>query len=110
MKPQVLEIPSPLAERFQDVYDALNAFATEAAQLHKSVAVTDDASRALFTALSRVTAYSDQLQMVLALMGEDVRVAEEIGAGPSPEFETAEHENCFYDWLRMSRKGGVTVN
>ena len=82
----------------------------EAAELHKAVVVADDASRALLTALSRITAYSDQMQMVLSLMGEDVRVTEEIGMGPTPEFDMAEHENCFYEWLRAARKGGAAVN
>ncbi len=104
------EMRSPLAEMFQDLGESLNAFTVEATDLHKSVAVSDDASRALFTALSRITAFSDQLHMILALMGEDVRVMEEIGMAPTPGFESAEHENCFYEWLRTSRKGGVTVN
>ena len=110
MKSEIYEFPSLLAERFRELQDRLNAFTTEAVELHNSIAVNDDASRALFTALSRITAYSDQLQMVLALMGEDVRVTEEIGIGTTPGFKSAEHENCFYEWLRTSRKGGVTVN
>jgi len=104
------ELTSPLAEMFLDLHATLNAFTAEAAELHKAVAVTDAASRALLTALSRITAYSDQLQMVVSLMGEDVRLTEEIGMGPTPKFDSAEHENCFYEWLRTSRKGGVTVN
>jgi hypothetical protein len=104
------EIHSPLAELFQDLRETLHAFSTEAAELHKSVTVNDDTSRTIFAALSRITAYSDQMQMVLALMGEDVRVAEEIGMGPSPQFDSADHENYFYEWLRSSRKGGVVVN
>jgi hypothetical protein len=104
------EILSPLAALFQDLRETLNDFSTEAAELHKSVSVSDDTSQAIFSALSRITAYSDQLQMVLALMGEDVRVAEEIGMGPTPQFDTTEHENYFYEWLRSSRKGGVAVN
>ena len=95
---------------FRDLRESLNAFTMEAAEIHKSMAVTDDCSRALLTAISRITAYSDQLHMILALMGEDVRVMEEIGMEPSLEFDSLEHENCFYEWLRMSRKGGVTVN
>jgi hypothetical protein len=104
------DVASPLAEKFQDLHDALYAFSVEAAEFHKSVPVADDTSRALITALSRITAYSDQLQMVLTLMAEDVRVTEELGAEPSMDFESIEHENCFYEWLRMSRKGGMTVN
>ena len=106
----ILDGASPLTEMFEDLRETLNAFAMEAAELHKEVMGSDDASRALFTALSRITAYSDQLQVVLALMGEDVRVTEEIGIGTTPGFKSAEHENCFYEWLRTSRKGGVTVN
>lgn len=104
------DVASPLADKFQDLHDALLAFGTEAAEFHKSLAVADDASRALFTALSRITAYSDQLQMVLTLMAEDVRVTEEIGTATGMDFESMEHENCFYEWLRASRKGGMTVN
>ncbi|HWE86048.1 MAG TPA: hypothetical protein VG267_13980 [Terracidiphilus sp.] len=112
MKPQIPNLPSNLVERYQDLHDALNAFTTEAAELHRRVPVTDDATQALFTALSRITAYSDQMQMVLALMGEDVRVTEEIGAGLGigPQFETADIENCFYQWLQTSRKGGLAVH
>lgn len=110
MKSETFEFPSQLAERFQELQDTLNAFTAEAAELHRGITVNDDASRALFTALSRVTAFSEQLQMVLALMGEDICVAEEIGSVPGGEFELDEHENCFYEWLRTSRKGGVTVN
>lgn len=112
MKPQLPNLPSTLVERYQDLRDTLNAFTTEAAELQSSVPVTNDASRALFTSLSRITAYSDQMNMVLALISEDVRVAEEIGAGPgiAPQFETADIENCFYEWLRTSRKGGLAVH
>ncbi|HUY95087.1 MAG TPA: hypothetical protein VMU71_07295 [Terracidiphilus sp.] len=104
------DVASPLVERFQDLQDALHAFSVEAAEFHKGLAVADDASRALFTALSRITAYSDQMHMVLNLMTEDMRVTEEIGTAPSMDFESVEDENCFYEWLRRSRKGGVTVN
>jgi Mg-chelatase subunit ChlI len=112
MKHQLPNLPSTLVERYQDLRDALNAFTTEAADIHSSVPVTNEATRAVFTALSRITAYSDQMNMVMALMGEDVRVAEEIGAGPGigPQFETADIENCFYEWLRTSRKGGLAVH
>lgn len=104
------DVVSPLAERFQDLHDVLIAFTTEAAEFQKSISVADEATRALLTALSRISAYSDQLQMVLNLMAEDVRVTEEIGSAPGMDFESVEHENCFYEWLRTARKGGLTVN
>ena len=103
-------VSSPLTEMFKDLQDSLNAFTLEAEELHKSTSVTDETSRALYTAFSRITAYSDQLHMIFSMLSEDVRVAEEIGTAPSPEFESAAHENCFYEWLRASRKGGAMVN
>jgi hypothetical protein len=108
--PHTPNTPSSLVDSYQDLRDALNAFATEAAQFHKCVAVTDDATRALFTALSRITAYSDQLQMIMALMREDVRITSEIGADSGLEFESLEFANCFYEWLRAARMGGQAVN
>lgn len=112
MKSQTPNLPSSLVERFQGLRDALNAFTSEATELHNILPAADEAGRALLTSLSRITAYSDQMQMVLALMSEDVRVTEEIGAGPGigPQFETPEVENCFYEWLRASRNGGMAVN
>jgi hypothetical protein len=110
VKTEFFDATSPLAERFQTLHQSLNSFAVEAADLQKNMAVNDEASRALFTALSRISAYADQIQITLSLMGEDVRVTEELGVEPSPEFENAELENCFYEWLRTSRKGAVTVN
>jgi len=112
VKSQLSNLPSTLVERFQDLREALSAFTAEATELHGSLPVTDDAGRALLSSLSRITGYSDQMQMVLALMAEDVRVTEEIGAGPGigPQFETAEVENYFYEWLRASRNGRLTVN
>ncbi len=110
MTRETLNVPSSLAHRYQDLHDALYAFTTEAAQIHQSMAVKDDASRALHTALSRITAYSDQLQMVLSLIGEDVDVTEEIGAEPGPEFDSPELEDCFYEWLRAARTGAQMVN
>lgn len=117
MKPQKFNTPSPLipstlVDRFQELHDALNTFAIEATQFHNSLTVSDEATRALFTSLSRITAYSDQMNMIMALMSEDVRVTDEIGSGPvsRPEFENDEFENCFNEWLRLSRKGGLAVN
>lgn len=112
VKSQIPNLPSTLVERFQDLRDALNAFTTDATELQTNLPVTDEAGRALLASLSRITAYSDQMHMVMALMAEDVRVTEEIGAGPGmgPQFETAEVENYFYEWLRASRNGGLTVN
>jgi hypothetical protein len=101
---------SPLAEMFHDLRETLSAFTLEASELHRSVAVTDEATRAMLATLSRISAYCDQMHMIVALLSEDVRVTEEIGLEPAPEFDSIEHENCFYEWLRSSRKGGVVVN
>lgn len=106
----VPEVTHPLAGRYQDLHDAVNAFTAQALEFRNSMAIRDEASRALYTAVSRMTAYSDQMLMILSLMGEDMHVAEELGSEPAPEFESTEHENCFYEWLRKSRNGGVVVN
>lgn len=99
-----------LANQYQDLQEALSAFTVQVIACRNSMPVEDEASRALFLSVSRISAYTDQMHMIMSLMSEDMRVAEELGSAPGQEFESLEQESCFYEWLRKSRNGSMPVN
>jgi hypothetical protein len=100
----------PLTQKFEAFYELFTEFANDALELHSTLAVNNDASRAAFSSLSRIMALSDQLSMVVSLMREDVRVIDELTANPVNETWTDQIEHCFYDWLKASRSGAHNVN
>src|SRR5260370_2436874 len=71
MTPQPSEIANSLSQKFQVLHDAFTDLASEAAQFHNDLPVEDPASRTLFTALSRILAFSDHVHVALNLMGAD---------------------------------------
>lgn len=107
--------PSPestvsIAEKFQAFYEQFVAFSQDAAELHSGLTVRDDASRAAFNALSRVLAFTDQLNLLVSLMREDVRVLEDLTSDPVRASWTEEIEPCFYDWLKAARGASTNVH
>lgn len=92
-----------LAQKFQGFYELFTEFAQDAAELHASLPVSDDASRLTFSSLARLMAFSDQLNLLVSLMREDVRVVDEMTSDPVTANWTGEVEHCFYDWLKASR-------
>jgi hypothetical protein len=110
MIPDTPEITSPLAQKFQAFYELFTEFTQGAAELHGTMPVHDDASRAVYNSLSRIVAFSDQLGILVSLMREDVRVIDELTSDPVTALWTPQIEHCFYDWLRASKTAAPNVN
>lgn len=110
MTADLSEIVSPLAEKFQAFYELFNEFTQDAAELHGSMPVCDDASRAAFSSLSRIMGFADQLNVLVSLMREDVRVVEELTSDPITANWTPEIGHSFYDWLRASKIAAPKIN
>src|SRR5579862_6143071 len=104
------EAVSTLMQKFQSFYEQFAEFSHDAAELHGSLPVRDDASRAAFSSLSRILAFTDQLNILVSLMREDVRVVEELTTNPVAANWTGEVEHCFYDWLKATRAAAPNVN
>ncbi|HWG21298.1 MAG TPA: hypothetical protein VG225_12275 [Terracidiphilus sp.] len=104
------EITSTLTEKFQAFYELFTEFTHEAAQMHGSLPIRDEASRAMFNSLTRVMAFSDQMNMVLSILREDVRVIDELSTGPVKPLLADKFEDCFYEWLIASRGTSPNVN
>jgi hypothetical protein len=98
------------AEKFQSFYQQFTEFTHDVAHLQNNMPVHDDASRALFGSLSRLMAFSDQMNLLLQLMREDVRVIEELSADPMTGAWSEQIEHCFYEWLKASRTSALKVN
>jgi hypothetical protein len=99
-----------LAQKFQAFYELFTDFTQDAAELHSSLAVTDDPTRAAFNSLSRILGSSDQLNLVVSLMREDVRIVEDLTSDPVQANWTGEIDHGFYDWLKASRGGVPNVH
>ena len=110
MFPESAQTTSPLTEKFPVLYELLTGFAMDAAELRANLKVRDDATRAVFGSLSRITGFSDQLQLILTLMREDVRVVEELSAGPMNTLWSEQFDDCFYKWLRSPRAVAAEMN
>lgn len=103
-------VPANLTEKFQAFYEFFTDFWRQAAELHENLPVHDDASRAVYNSLSRINAFSDQLNILVSLMREDIRVIDELTSDPVAPTWTAQIEHCFYDWLRASKAAAPGVN
>lgn len=99
-----------LADKFQAFYELLQALTQHAADLHENLPVHDDASRAVFNSLSRINGFCDQLNLLVSLMREDIRVVDELTSDPIAPTWTAQIEQRFYDWLRASQAAAPAVN
>jgi hypothetical protein len=99
-----------LMQKFQAVYELFSEFSQDAAELHESLGVNDEASRALFTSLSRIMAFNDQMNILVSLMREDVRVIDELTSGTVTASWSDQLDRHFYDWLRASKTAAQNVN
>ena len=108
--PSSPETANSFAHKFQAFYELFNDFTQEAAELHSSLPVHDDTSRAVFDSLSRVLAFSDQLNLLVSLMREDVRILDELASDPVNANWSNEIEHCYYDWLKASKAGIQNVH
>jgi len=95
-----------LAQKFQAFYELFTEFTQDAAEVHSSLPVHDEPTRAAFNSLSRILGFSDQLNLLVRLMREDIRVIDELTSDPVHANWTGDIEHCFFDWLKAS-KGGV---
>jgi hypothetical protein len=109
MNPPTVEPPSPFAEKFKALYELLSEFSRDAIQLRYRIKVNDDRTRAVLSSLSRITGFSDQLQMVMALMREDVRVVEELAA-PADPLWPEQFEDSYRQWVQGGRMGSRTMS
>lgn len=110
MTPDTLDITVTIPETFRTFSELFAGFTHATAQMHSSLAVHDDATRALFNSLSRIAAYSDQVQLILSLMQEDIRVVDELTSARENAPWTTEVEHFFYEWLRFSRTAAPKLN
>ena len=94
------DIARSLSQKFQALHDAFNALATEAANFHNSVPITDKNERGLFNSLSRIVAFSDHVHVALNLMGEDVQ-AIEATYGNRAAIDLGDMDDCFDEWFRQ---------
>lgn len=94
---------SSLTSIFEAARNQLSQLSREAAQLHEGLQVTDEQSRAIFNSLSRLLAMSDQIDLIMALMREDVGVVDEL-AGDSLELLWPERlGDSLQQWLVSPR-------
>jgi hypothetical protein len=99
MTPEPSEIANSLSQKYELLHEAFTDLASQAAQFHAELLVKDPASRDLFTALSRILAFSDHVHVALNLMGEDVRALEAEHGDPMGVDWTEELEDCFEEWF-----------
>ena len=101
---------SNLADKYQAFYELFIGFTQHAAELHENLPVYDDASRAVFNSLSRINGFCDQLNLLVSLMREDIRVVDELTSDPVAPTWTAQLEQGFCDWLRASKAAAPGIN
>lgn len=106
MNPETLTTLTP---NFDAARNQFNRLISEAARLHDSIQVCDETSRAAFNALSRIQAFADQIDLIMALMKEDVRVVEELSDMPQAMW-TEPFGDSFQQWLKNSRSTPMKVN
>ena len=110
MLPDTPAINSSLAEKFETVWERFAEFTQDLGKMHNAMPVHNDAARAVFSSVSRLTAFSDQARLILSLMREDIRVIDELTSDPVTVALTGQIEHCFYEWLRSSRAAASNVN
>lgn len=74
--PEQARIADTLASKFRDLQKMLNEFTVEASLYQSSVQVKDDASRIVFQSITRALTLSEQMEIALNMMREDLRVIE----------------------------------
>lgn len=74
--PEQARIADTLGSKFRDLRRLVNEFTVEVCLYQSSVQITDEASRMVFQALTRTTALSEQIEIALNMMREDLRVIE----------------------------------
>lgn len=110
MDTEIPEIAASLTPRFDTACEQFKDFSRAAAVLQEALAVRDDASRAVFRSLSRVMAFSDQIELILALMREDLRAIEELSSASIDALWSEPFGEYLHHWLRMSRGANSKVN
>lgn len=110
MTPQPSEIANALSQKYQVLHDAFTDLASEAAQYHSDLLVHDQSSRGLFTALSRIMAFSDHVHVAMNLMGEDVQAIEAAYGDPMGVDWTNELEDCFEEWFSNAGLANLKIN
>jgi hypothetical protein len=98
MGPQPSKIASSLSQKYQELHDAFNALATEAAHFQNAAPLAEAKDRGLFNSLTRIVAFSDHVHVALNLMGEDVR-AIETTYGEQGAAEWSELDERFDEWF-----------
>jgi hypothetical protein len=74
--PEQARIADTLGSKFRELQRLANEFSVEACLYQSSIQVKDDASRMTFQALTRATALSEQIELALNMMREDLRIIE----------------------------------
>ena len=74
--PEQARIADTLGTKFRDLQKLVNEFTVEVCLYQSSVQVKDESSRMVFQALTRATALSEQVELALNMMREDLRVVE----------------------------------
>ncbi len=97
-------------QKFQAFYEQFTEFSHDAAELHENLAVHDATSRAAFSSLARIMAFNDQMNILVALMREDVRVLDELTSDPVTASWSEQIDRYLYDWIRASKTSAPTMN
>jgi hypothetical protein len=104
------EIANSLSEKYQALHDAFTDLAVDAAHFHSALQVEDAASREMFTALTRILAFSDHVHVALNLMGEDVRALEAAYGDPMGVDWNEQLEESFEEWFLSTPVASSKVN
>lgn len=102
--------PPLFLQKFQAFYELFTEFSNDAAEFHESLPVHDEASRAVFNSLSRIMAFSDQMNVLMSMAREDVRIVDELTSDPVTATWTEPMEPSFYDWLNASKAASPNVH
>jgi hypothetical protein len=107
--PLNISIARSIQGKFETLYDAYGDLRDEVIQLHSELQVKDKVSRELFSDLSRILAFSDQLHLTLSIMRDDVKAVESAAADPAPATEEwwEAHAN---EWLQAMEAGNCKVH
>lgn len=103
-------LSSSLSDKHDHLKNALESLTTDTLQMHGSLTVRDEASRAAFASLSRITAFSEQIDLILELMREDVRVVEELSDASAEGLWNQPFGDSFQRWLRSAREEAPKLN
>jgi hypothetical protein len=107
--PLDLSIARSIQVKFQALYDAYGDLRDEVVHLHTDLQVTDGPTRNLFSDLSRILAFSDNLHLTLSIMREDVKAMESmvVQSEPAAEDWWEAHAN---EWLQAMESGTCKVH